>query len=174
MLGDESAADALSSWGVRGKGRVKQVVVSVSEVLKPAAYVAHMGAPPAPPASSSAEGEPPASSRAVRATMEDVRNGGGDQLVLWDVDHVRLASDWRPPPAAAAPSTNFNAYNDDAQFYAYPRPSHVVYGSGKMLAYYPPSVNIVLNRCMPKVPVTLFFVDVITLHRHVFACWQRM
>ena len=89
---------------------MKRVVVSVSEVFKPAAYVAHMGAPPV-------------SSGAVRATMEDVKKGGGDQLVLWDVDHVRLASEWKPPSAATAPSANENtsaAYNDDAQFYSYP------------------------------------------------------
>ena len=122
----------------------------MSEVLKTAAYVAHMGAPPS---SSGGEGESPASSRAVRATMGEVKNGGGDQLVLWDVDHVRLASDWKPP-AAAAPSTNVNkspAYNDDAQFYSYPAPPHVVQPTGRC----PPphlAVNVVLDRsCVPQV-----------------------
>lgn len=130
-MGDESAAEALASWDVRGKRRAKRVVVSVSEVYKPSAYVAHMGAPPAPPASSGAEGESATSSRPVRATMEDVKKSGGDQLVLWDVEHVRLSSEWKQPAAAPANVNTSAAYNDDNQFYSYPQPPHVVQPTGK-------------------------------------------
>lgn len=99
-----------------------RVVVRLSEVFKPAAYSAHKGAPPAALDSG-------------RVTMEEVYDGGGDRLVLWDIAHVRLASDWKPPRAAAAPSANENAsaaYNDDVQFYDVSRPAHVVCSQGKM------------------------------------------
>lgn len=86
--------------------------------------------------------------------MDDVTKGGGDQLVLWDVAHVRLASEWKPPPAAAAPSASA-AYDDDAQFYAYPAPPRVVQ-PGMMPSSHPPSVNIVLKSCMPQVSDTYF------------------
>lgn len=92
--------------------------------------------------------------------MNDVRDGGGDRLVLWDIAHVRLASDWKPPPAAAAPSASVNArgaYNDDAQIYAYRQPLHVVSPPGKMPAPHAPSVNIVLNSCMPEVSGAILF-----------------
>ncbi|CBJ28935.1 similar to Werner syndrome protein [Ectocarpus siliculosus] len=113
---DDTAAEALAGWfpGARRKGRLTQVVVGLSGVFKPAAYTAH-------------KGTPSAASGVGRVTMDEAYKG--DRLVLWDVAHVRLVSDWKPSPAAAAPSSNENAseaYNDNAQFFTSPRPPHVV------------------------------------------------
>ena len=76
----------------------------MSDAVKPATYAAHK--------------EAPSFAGVGRVTMKEVRGGGGDRLVLWDVTHVRLAADWTAPPV---PSPNLNAsaaYNDDADFFA--------------------------------------------------------
>ncbi|CAB1102728.1 unnamed protein product [Ectocarpus sp. CCAP 1310/34] len=89
----------------------------LSGVFKPAAYIPHKGAPRA-------------ASGVGRVTMKDANSDKGDRLVLWDIAHVRLVSDWKPLPAAAAPSANANdsaAYDDNDQFYASKRPPHVVH-----------------------------------------------
>ncbi|CAB1117108.1 unnamed protein product [Ectocarpus sp. CCAP 1310/34] len=116
---DEIAAEALDRWrpSARRKGRLTQVVVMLNGVFKPAAYIPHKGAPRA-------------ASGVGRVTMKDANSDKGDRLVLWDIAHVRLVSDWKPLPAAAAPSANANdsaAYDDNDQFYASKRPPHVVH-----------------------------------------------
>ena len=125
MQDDETAAESLLRWRPQSRqaGRQKRVVIKVSDALKPAAYVAHKGAPPA-------------SAGVSRVTMKDVFDGDGDRLVLWDVAHVCLAADWTAPPATQAPSANPNAtaaYDDDADFFAAEAPCHVVGSLGKVL-----------------------------------------
>lgn len=120
---DETTARTLHRWRPRSRqtGGYKRVVVKVSEALKPAAFTAHKGAPPA-------------STGVGRVTMKDVCDGDGDRLVLWDVAHVRLAADWTAPPATPSPSANPSmsvAFDDDADFFAAPRPCRVVGPPGK-------------------------------------------
>jgi len=126
VLDNEEAEEALDQWQSRskgrskGKGRPKRVVVKMTDVFKPAAYCAHYGAPHAP-------------SGRGRATMEDV---GKDGLVLWDIAHLRLSSDWKEPPAASASSANgtgSGSYDDDdTSFLSAPPPPRVVYASGRV------------------------------------------
>ena len=124
VQGHETTAGSLLRWRPRSRqsGGQKNVVVKVSDAVKPATYAAHK--------------EAPSSAGVGRVTMKEICGGGGDRLVLWDVTHVRLAADWTPPPATPAPSPNPNAsaaYNDDPDLFATEAPCHVLGSLGKAL-----------------------------------------
>lgn len=80
---EETSTQAESRW-TTPRRRARRVVVKVSEGLVPAAFIPHKGAP-------SVLG-------VGRVTMKHVLKDVVDELVLWDVAHVRLASDWVAPP----------------------------------------------------------------------------
>lgn len=123
---DEVARLLLDEWGTALKlegrtgtrsGGVKRMVVKVTKVLKPASFVPHTGAPPR------------AGGGQRRASLKDVKSEGG--FALWDLNHVRLASDHRwfrgtPVPAGGADP---DAYQDN--FFDVPRPARAVYRNGK-------------------------------------------
>ena len=77
-----------------------------TEAFVPAAFAPHDGAPPPP-----SVGSP-------RLTMKYVSSG--DWLALWDIAHVRRASDWKAPPLARETSGTdaSSAYDDNAEFFA--------------------------------------------------------
>ena len=138
---DETAAETMYRWRPQSRrtGLRKRVVVKVSEALKPSAYVAHKGAPPA-------------SAGVGRVTMKDVCDGDGDRLVLWDVTNVRLAADWIAPPATLTPSSNPNASAAYDDFFNTQTPCHVVGSPGTVLR--PFYEEIVLNCLTPCLLVT--------------------
>lgn len=117
---DESEAlNALYAWNSRlrlcnRRREPTRVLVKVTDVYVPAAFVLHKGAPPAP------------TSKASLATMEDVSDGNG--MVLWDIAHLRRSSEWKAPPSVRHRRTpnDSSAYNDDADFFSTPERHHVV------------------------------------------------
>lgn len=120
---DETTSTQAERRWTTPRRRARRVVVKLSEALVPAAFIPHKGAPSVLDVD--------------RVTMNDVLEDAVDKLVLWDVAHVRLASDWVAPPVTPAPSANGNdsaAYDDDADFFAVPAPSHVVQSRGKVLS----------------------------------------
>lgn len=122
----EVARTVLEEWGtplkLQGRtgtrsGGLKRTVVKIVDVLKPASLVMHTGAPPPV-----GDGQP-------RVSLNTVRSEGG--FVLWDVVHVRLASDHRwfrgtPVPAGGADP---EAYQDN--FFDAPQPAQAVYRKGE-------------------------------------------
>lgn len=123
---EEVACSLLKKWdtvlqlvGRTGNrsGGLSRVVVKVVEVLKPASLVPHNDAPP------------PTPDAPRRVSIQDVSSGDG--FVLWDLVHVRLASDHRPfegTPLAAG-EVDPSAYDDD--FFDAPRPAQGVYRNGE-------------------------------------------
>ena len=146
----------------RRTGLRKRIVVKVREAVKPSAYVAH-------------KGTPPASAGAGHVTMKDVCDDDGDRLVLRDVAHVRLAAKWVVPPRDAGPFIKPNASaaydddDDDDDFFNTQAPFHVMGSPGTVLR--PVYEDIVLNCLTPCLLVTssaVFsrqFVTQIKLHR---------
>lgn len=122
---DEVALSLLERWGTVLKltgrtgnrsGGLQRVVVKIVDVLKPASFVPHKGAPPPAPG-----GQPRVSLRSVHSE---------EGFVLWDLVHVRLASAHRsfqgvPIPVGVNPDT----YKDN--FFDAPKPAQAVYRNGK-------------------------------------------
>lgn len=148
---DEEALSLLEKWGsplrLRGRagtrsGGLKRVVVKIVEALKPANYLPHKGAPPAPDGKGS------------KVTMKDAHLEGG--FALWDLAHVRLASACRTFQGLPVPSGSEDpqAYKDD--FFEAPKPAQAVYRkddasviSGGEFAH--PGIMCVLNlRMLPR------------------------
>ncbi|CAB1103500.1 unnamed protein product [Ectocarpus sp. CCAP 1310/34] len=126
---EEAARSLVEKWGTDLKlaqregtrsGGLKRVVVKVVDVLKPASLTPHQDAPPPPP--------PPPGQPRVAVSMNDVHSGKGfEGFVLWDLVHVRLASDHHPfqgipvPAASADPDAHVDNFFDE------PRPAQAVY-----------------------------------------------
>lgn len=112
-----------------GQRQATRVLVKVTEALVPAAFAPHKSAPPP-----SSVGDP-------RLTMKDVCCGGG--LALWDIAHVRRASDWKAPPLAQVTSgaNASSAYDDNAEFLAARPPARVVCPEGKLFIRLPVAIG---------------------------------
>ena len=102
-------------------GGFKRLVVKVVDVLKGASFVPYDTAPP-----SAQDGQ-------RRVSVEGVKKGD-DGCVLWDLAHVRLASDHRAFEATPLPGGGADpgAYQDE--FFETERPPQAVYGNGENTA----------------------------------------
>lgn len=95
-----------------------RVLVKITNALKPGNFVLYKGAPSA------------ASTTNTKATVQQVVDGDG--LVLWDLKHVRLASDHRPfkgTPDDVVSDTD-GAYQND-EFFTAATPPAVVHRKGE-------------------------------------------